>query len=168
MTPDDRDSSLLVSQRTSRWIETSIGRQVFLSPSIDWDACYVYIAWGHDHARPLYIGKSREPLNRIGRHLRATAWSAAAVEWELLAYASEADALMAEAWAIHELDPLHNVIRGGSGGVRTRKRGTRKMPTALQAIPKPIHGISADQLEIIARVQNRRPSHPTDQIGGAR
>lgn len=144
----------------SRWVDTSIGRQVFRSPAIDWDACYIYIAWAHDRSRPLYVGKSREPLNRIGRHLRTTAWASEAVEWELLAYQSEADALIAESWAIFDLDPLHNVMRGGGGGVRTRKhrprsKGHRPMPSALQAIPKPIHGINADQLAIIRRVQNR-------------
>src|SRR5688500_9234151 len=102
------------------WDALAKGRQSFRSPAIDWDACYVYVAWGHDRTRPLYVGKSREPLNRIGRHLRATAWGADVVEWELLAFDSELVALSAESLAIHQLDPIHNIIRGGAGGIRTR------------------------------------------------
>ena len=142
------------------WDQRSIGRQSFRSPGIDWDACYVYVAWGHDRARPLYVGKSREPLNRIGRHLRSTAWGADVVEWDLYAFDSEGGALDAEARAIHELNPVHNVARGGGGGRRGRTyhRRPRKhaMPTALEAVPRPIHGISTEQLAIIARVQKRR------------
>ena len=147
----------------SRWDERATGRQTMTSPAIDWDACYVYVAWSHDRSRPLYVGKSREPLNRIGRHLRSTAWAAAVVEWELIAFDSEQDALMAEARAIHQLDPVYNVIRGGSGGTCTRKvrprnnnSRRRQIPAAHVAIPKPIHGISDDQLKIIRQVQSRR------------
>lgn len=146
----------------SQWDGPATGRQVLRSPSIDWDACYVYVAWGHDRTRPLYVGKSREPLNRIGRHLRGTAWGAEVVEWELLAFDSELVALDAEARAIHQLNPVHNVARVGSGGTRTRKYRPRSnasrrgpIPTAQVAIPKPIHGISPEQLAIIRRVQNR-------------
>jgi hypothetical protein len=142
----------------SGWDSSATGRQAFRSPVIDWDACYVYIAWGHDRSQPLYIGKSREPLNRIGRHLRGTAWSADVVEWELLAFESETAALRAESQAIYQLNPLHNVIRGGGGGVRTRKHRRRsvwshRQPSALVTIPRPIHGISPEQHRIIARVQ---------------
>jgi hypothetical protein len=141
------------------WDEPAIGRQVLRSPSIDWDACYVYVAWGHDRTRPLYVGKSREPLNRIGRHLRGTAWGAEVVEWDMVSFASEPDAVLAEARAIHQLNPIHNVQRGGGGAsfrrpfTRAARRG--KIPTAQVAIPKPIHGISPEQLAIIRRVQNR-------------
>jgi hypothetical protein len=151
------------SRRDSRWAARSIGRQTFTSPAIDWDACYVYVGWGHDRSRPLYVGKSREPLNRIGRHLRQTAWGASVVDWELYAFGSELEALDAESRAIHELDPIHNIARGGPGGMRTRQyrprdneSRRRRMPTALEAISKPIHGISPEQLAIIRRVQNRR------------
>ena len=143
------------------WDAEATGRQSMTSPAIDWDACYVYIAWSHDRSRPLYVGKSREPLNRIGRHLRSTAWGSSVVEWELIAFDSEQDALRAEARAIYQLDPIHNIARGGSGGSRTRKVRPRNslrrpMPAAHKAIPKPIHGISDDQLKIIRQVQGRR------------
>lgn len=144
------------------WDARSIGRQSFRSPGIDWDACYVYVAWGHDRTRPLYVGKSREPLARIGRHLRTTAWASDVVEWDLYAFDSEDGALDAESRAIHELNPVHNVIRGGSGGRRTktftRRPRRHAMPTALEAVPRPIHGISSEQLAIIAKVQRRRGS----------
>jgi hypothetical protein len=158
MTHTDRNDSRL----DSRWDAAATGRQSITSPAIDWDSCYVYIAWGHDRSRPLYVGKSREPLNRIGRHLRATAWGASVVEWELYSFDSELAALNAEARAIHALNPVHNIARGGPGGVRTRQyrprdNNSRKraMPSALEAISKPIHGISKEQMAIIRRVQNR-------------
>ena len=149
------------SRLGSRWQEAATARQSFRSPAIDWDACYVYVAWGHDRSQPLYVGKSREPLNRIGRHLRSTAWGADVVEWELFAFDSERAALDAEASAIRVLDPIYNVTRGGAGGMRTRKsKGRnnvgRRIPPAHVAIPKPIRGISPEQLAIINRVQNRR------------
>ena len=145
----------------SRWDRRAIGRQTFTSPAIDWDACYVYIAWGHDRSRPLYVGKSREPLNRMGRHLRSTAWGSEVVEWEMLAFSSEHDALDGEAWAIHQLNPIHNIARGGPGGMRTKRwkrrpSRVRSMPLAHEAIPPPIHGISPEQLKIIRQVQARR------------
>ena len=160
MTLPDQQRGTLESRR---WDADSTGRQSFTSPGIDWDACYVYIGWGHDRSRPLYVGKSREPLNRIGRHLRTTAWGADVVEWELLSFDSEMAALDAEARAIHQLDPIHNVARGGSGGTRTRAvrprnnlSRRRPVPSAHKAIPKPIRGISDEQLKIIRQVQGRR------------
>lgn len=141
------------------WDESAIGRQSLRSPHIDWDACYVYVAWGHDRSRPLYVGKSREPLNRIGRHLRGTAWGSEVIEWDMVAFGTEGEAIRAEARAIHELNPIHNVQRGG-GGASFRRSFTRaprlgKVPSAHKAIPPPIHGISPEQLAIIARVQRR-------------
>lgn len=144
----------------TRWDDGSLSRFTVDAPVIDLGACYVYIAWGEDRTRPLYIGKSREPIGRIGRHLREATWCYDVRSFDFYAFVTELGALDAEARAIRELDPVHNVMRGNSGGRRSRKitpRRLRRFPVAaFQAIPIPIRGpITSEQEAIVARVQGR-------------
>jgi len=143
-----------------QWDDDCLSRFTVEAPVIDLTACYVYVAWGEDRTRPLYIGKSREPIGRIGRHLREALWCYEVRSFDFYAFVTELGALDAEARAIRELNPIHNVMRGNSGGRRSRKitpRRLRRFPVAaFQAIPVPLKGrITSEQLAIVARVQKR-------------
>ena len=132
------------------WRQRSISKSVLDLPA---SGFYVYIAWGTDKKRPLYVGKSRNLLARMGQHSQSSAWWKYMQRLAVYAYPTEADALNAEAEAIGELQPEYNLA-----GVTRRPLQPYK--------PKPLliddHGprISTDeipshQLAIIARVQNR-------------
>jgi len=139
------------------WDDGVLSRFTVAAPVIDLDACYVYVAWGEDLTRPLYVGKSREPIGRIGRHLREALWCYDVRSFDFYAFATEGAALDAEGRAIFELNPVHNVVRGNPGGAKTREvRARRRVRFAKVAFPKPIRGITPSQLGIVAGVQARR------------
>lgn len=93
------------------WNDGALERLRFSAVPFRPDRHYVYIAWGADRSRPLYVGKGDRPFIRIGLHLASAKWAPEVVEYEAHAFGSAAEALEAEKAAIYELDPIHNVIR---------------------------------------------------------
>lgn len=95
----------------SQWAEWgSDGELVLIPPRAD--RCYVYVAWGEDRARPLYVGKARNPWTRMAQHMSIPApWTAEMVELECHAFPTERMAQAAEIEAIQALDPIYNRMR---------------------------------------------------------
>lgn len=93
------------------WNEGSDGSLTFDAPTFRPDRFYVYIAWGEDRQRPLYVGKGNRPFTRLGLHLALAKWADQARSFECHAFLSPEAALEAEIEAIHELNPIYNVIR---------------------------------------------------------
>ena len=85
-------------------------------------ACYVYVAWGNDRSRPLYVGKARHPYARIATHMREKSWASDVEEWECHGFPSEGDAEWVEIEAIAALNPIHNVIRRWTQAERDERR----------------------------------------------
>lgn len=153
---DSSPGSSLTLGLTS-WDDGCLSRFTIDAPTVDLTACYVYVAWGEDRSCPLYVGKSREPVGRIGRHLREAVWTYEVVSFDFYAFTDETAALYAEGRAIFELNPIHNIMRGSPGQREGKKRRSRRVnPYPVVAFPRPIKGISDDQLAIVAQVQNRR------------
>jgi hypothetical protein len=75
------------------------------------DRFYVYIAWGEDRSRPLYVGKGNSIWDRIGHHMLNKRWADDVVEFECHAFPTMLDALEAEKNTIEDLNPIHNVLR---------------------------------------------------------
>jgi hypothetical protein len=94
------------------WNDTSDESVRFPAPPpMRADRFYVYVAWGNDRGRPLYVGKGNRPTIRIGLHLARAKWVDEVVEFECHAFSSSEEALEAEKCAIYELNPIYNVIR---------------------------------------------------------
>jgi hypothetical protein len=74
-------------------------------------AGYVYVAWGRNRERPLYVGKAVTPTERIMYHVRHAPWAAEVEEWEVHGFPTADNAEWAEIEAIHDLNPIHNVMR---------------------------------------------------------
>ena len=73
---------------------------------------YVYIAWGADRTRPLYIGRAVNLWRRFEQHAQWKAqWVAEVVELECRAFPSAEMAESAERDAILEMNPIHNHLR---------------------------------------------------------
>lgn len=144
------------------WNEGHVGHVLMSPPAFDGELVYVYVAWGADREHPLYVGKSKTPLARLGSHSDRARWYPEAVEFELFAFRSEVEALTAESLAIVELRPTFNVMGHRYEPVppftepvveyRRRVRKPHKVhPPAIESIKD----IPASQLAIVARVQNR-------------
>ncbi len=59
----------------------------------------------------LYVGISLSTLNRLGQHKDHSHWFAQISRVEIETFAKREDALEAEALAIHDEKPLHNIMR---------------------------------------------------------
>lgn len=94
-----------------RFSEGSDGIVEFDAAPFRTDRFYVYLVWGEDRARPLYIGKANRPFTRAGHHLATAPWAGEIRSFECHAFLSANAALVAELEAIHELDPVYNVVR---------------------------------------------------------
>jgi excinuclease UvrABC nuclease subunit len=95
----------------------------------------------------------------MSMHERRSEWFPLVRRFELYAYATEADALVAEAEAISELKPDYNYA-GNRGKLPPLARYLRRrvpQPPISYGPEIATDEISSDQLEIIARVQRRRP-----------
>ena len=136
------------------WRSRSTGRVSIQFPN---DAAYVYIAWGMDSKRPLYIGKTRAYHKRMAGHERASKWWPFLRSIDLYAYRTEAEALIAESEAITELQPEYNQV-GNAGAppplVRYLRHRAAQPPIDFGP-PISTDEIPAHQLAIIARVQRR-------------
>ena len=122
------------------------------------DEAFVYIAWGRDESRPLYVGKSRNLMARIGEHARSSQWYVYLDHFDIYGYRTELDAIEAEADAIHGLQPEYNVAL--NVGRPPRLNRYRRMRRQLQAFTygerwPTLDDIPTEQRDIIARVQNR-------------
>lgn len=116
----------------------------------------VYVAWGIEEDRPLYVGRSRTLMTRIGQHAHKSAWWPYVRRLEVYSYANEGEAIVAEAEAIADLRPEWNQRQRGGPNLRQRLRRKRWHPEPAEyGPPLTFDEISADQLAIIARVQNR-------------
>lgn len=72
-------------------------------------AAYVYVAWGRQGPRPLYVGYTAMALfRRIAGHLGRSSWVGKVRRWEFYAFDSVEAAAEAEMAAIIELNPIHN------------------------------------------------------------
>lgn len=94
------------SQLESRWAEW--GSTGSLDFYLHARGHYVYVAWGSDESRPLYIGKSSNVLARLGQHSTVQPWYPDAVRFELHTFESSKAAEDAETEAIYELNPIYN------------------------------------------------------------
>jgi len=74
-------------------------------------SCYVYLAWGEDRSRPLYIGKAKNPWARIATHMYQKPWRGDVVAWEAHGFPSERMAEAIEIEAIAHFNPIHNSTR---------------------------------------------------------
>ena len=114
----------------SRWDEWGARDRVTVKPG----GFHVYVAWGVDRGRPLYIGKSAALWARIGAHSRVAKWAAQVVEWEAYSFDSEQDALDIEAEAITALNPIYNAVRPETSADREARRvGYERREAAKQA-----------------------------------
>lgn len=68
---------------------------------------YVYEIYSWD-GDLLYVGKTMNPLQRLGMHAATQPWAAEIGSVKYTPYESEDDALDAEAWAIAALRPIFN------------------------------------------------------------
>ena len=75
------------------------------------DAYWIYIAWGIDSKRPLYVGMSGQLWKRIGHHVDRSVFGPDVVEFECHSFSTEEEALAAEARAIHDLNPRWNLLK---------------------------------------------------------
>lgn len=119
---------------------------------------FVYVAWGRDESRALYVGKSRNVMSRIGQHAQASPWFPYLARLDFYGYRSEGEALQAEAEAIAELRPEYNVaLNVGSEPTPTRYLRPRRkhQPFTFGERWATVDDIPADQLAIIRRIQNR-------------
>lgn len=107
---DGTPSDTLGSQIESRWAEWgSTGSTSVVPPQRGF---WVYVAWGEDRKRPLYVGKARDPLGRLAQHSRIPMpWVEELVELECHAFPNEAMAGAAEIEAIQCLNSIHNRMR---------------------------------------------------------
>ena len=125
------------------------------------DEAFVYIAWGRDESRPLYIGKSRNVMARLGQHAQSSPWYVYIDHFDVYGFRSELAALQAEAEAIAELRPEYNkaLNLGSEPPISRYRRHRRRYERVTLGEPWPtLDDIPADQLEIIRRVQNRGAS----------
>ena len=141
------------------WLERGATTRQIIRPTRGF---YVYIAWGRDRERPLYVGQSRQLHDRIGTHLRDAPWRKSVLRFEVYAFTTAADALEAESDAIASLHPIHNLT--GNGDVTARLvRTVPKPPRAPRAkkVAQPYQPepsgypdyFTPEQFEIIRRVQ---------------
>ena len=149
-----RDTDRITSD-SQGWRKRSLGKSELRVPN---DQACVYIAWGLDESRPLYVGKSRSLMQRLGSHARSSAWWPYLHRLEVYGYRSDEAALIAEAEAIHELRPAYNQVgnRGTIPPMVRYLRRRKKPEPSVYGSPISTDEIPAAQLAIIARVQNRR------------
>lgn len=119
---------------------------------------FVYLAWGFDPKRPLYVGKTRALMGRLGKHSQQSRWFDSVRRWEVYAYPSEEEALIAEGDAINELRPEYNQA-GNRGAPPPMARYLRhripRQPVPTYGPPITTDEITAEQLAVVQRVQNR-------------
>lgn len=139
------------------WDKGSSGKWTLEIPT---DQAFVYVAWGLDERRPLYVGKTRSLMGRLGQHEQASPWFRYVRRLEVYGFRSELAALEAEAQAIHDLQPAFNrtgITSHIPAVLRYRRRKRSPVPLG-NGPPITTDEISPDQLAIVARVQNRRRS----------
>jgi hypothetical protein len=123
------------------WKRSSTERWTLVLASDQWSGHFVYVAWGKSRrGRPLYIGKSSALRARVAMHIFRAPWAGEACSFEFFRYGTPKEAADAEIAAILDLNPKYNIRRQWYTGVRT----------------DPLV-VTDEQLEIVARVQNRRP-----------
>lgn len=138
------------------WHDGHDHRVTFPAPAVRHDWFYVYVAWGSDRRRPIYVGKTNRAIERIGRHLAGALWASEVVEFECYGFPTELDALRAESLAIVSLDPIYNVHRSNVGPrSANRPYPKNRKPRVFLRRGEEIPGVSEDQMTIIRRVQNR-------------
>ena len=124
------------------------------------DSAYVYVAWGLDDRRPLYVGKTRRFHRRMAMHERHSKWWPLVRRFDLYSYRTEADALVAESEAIRDLGPDYNLV-GNQGKLTSLARYLKRrisQPPTTYGPEISTDEIPADQLAIVARVQRRKPA----------
>lgn len=151
MTLRDTRSSTNVSR--TNWRRRCLSKSVLELPAHDH---YVYVAWGTDKNRPLYVGKSRSLLARLGQHSQNSLWWHHLTRLAIYSYDSEREALRAEAEAIAEYQPEYN--RAGVSRPMSQPISNPGPPPSYGP-PMNTDDLTADHLAIIARVQRLgRPS----------
>lgn len=144
-----------ISAFDSRWKEWGAMRRQVVRPQ---RGHFVYVAWGLTR-RPLYVGKSRGVLARIGAHLVTATWARKVVKFEIYSFETEDAALDAEALAIVALDPIHNVAGiGAERAAITRNTPKRSRVPRLKRTPPPAPDgypdyFTEEQWEIVHRTQ---------------
>lgn len=140
------------------WRKRAVGRTTLEYPGPGY---YVYVAWGMDRSRALYVGKTRAFHPRMAGHERQSPWFPYLRTMDLYAYSTEEQALIAEAEAIRDLKPEYNQV-GNAGKLPPMVRYLRHrkaQPLVTYGSEITTEQISAKQLAVIARVQRLgRPS----------
>lgn len=120
---------------------------------------FVYVAWGIDDSRALYVGKTRHLMARMGQHERSSDWYPYLDRLDVYAYRSDSDALKAEAEAIWELHPEYNTMLNGfrPDPIARHPRHPRRPEPRVTFGDRwaSLDDIPADQLVIVRRVQRR-------------
>lgn len=109
----------LGSRIGSRWED---GSDHHFTVPVRRDRFYVYIAWGADRARPLYVGKANNIFSRFGTHLHQAPWTHDVIEVECFGFHNEGAAYAAESEAIHALNPIHNRVLPLTASEKERRR----------------------------------------------
>jgi predicted GIY-YIG superfamily endonuclease len=108
-----------------------------------WRGAFVYVARQSPRGRPLYVGKTTGLRQRIARHLSYAGWRNEVRSFDFYRFATAEEATAAESAAIRDLNPIHNIRR-------IRYLGA----------PTTVDELSADQLRIVRRVQDRTAPEP--------
>lgn len=150
----------------SRWDEWGSTGEVAID--LAFRGHYVYVAWGADLERPLYVGKTRNFLGRMANHARDSLWYVEANRVELHAFQTAEDAELAEIEAIFALNPIHNRMRRMTAAQKkaalaeAERRYRAEKETlrvrAFQAAEKRAEREARRRVKAEARERNRTPS----------
>lgn len=94
---------------------------------------FVYILWGDDPRRPLYVGESGHLLQRLGWHYRNHGQDIRSVQ--LLECATREDRLALEQDMIWKYRPIHNRTWAGQAVAWDMPRSARRPPNQKAGLP---------------------------------
>lgn len=117
---------------------------VFSEPS----GFFVYILWGDDLERPLYVGQSKNVFQRVGMHLSAEPKASLTRRVEIIRCATARAMFETEITLIERLRPTMNIVntkrctwsdcdaRGGSSGYCKQHRSTAERAANRAAVAR--------------------------------
>lgn len=119
----DTDDQFAVPIDVREWTTEELVKRTKKAPHIGVVGHFVYILWGEDRTRPLYVGETAHLMRRLGNH-RDKAERVLTIQ--LLAFDSEQERSLAEAQLIrHYQPPLNTLHAAGNGGRRGPIRRNR-------------------------------------------
>lgn len=146
------------SQLGSQWTAWGAVDRISVKADVARGFC-VYVAWGADRARPLYIGKSRSFFARAGFHRQVAEWSPLVEEWEIYAFPTEEDAIAVEIEAIHDLNPIYNRQRRMTAAQLAEHRAEYERKQAARQ-DRHLRAIAAQMRRPAKKIPSDRPISP--------